>query len=37
MMSTQTQPAAPDPDPDPDEPTVVVADDKATALAELAW
>jgi hypothetical protein len=33
MMSTQTQSAAPD----DDEPTAVVADDKATALAELAW
>lgn len=35
MMSTQTQPAAPDAD--ADEPTVVVDDDKATALAALAW
>jgi hypothetical protein len=33
MMSTQTQAAAPD----AGEPTVVVADDKATALAGLAW
>jgi hypothetical protein len=33
MMSTQTQPAAPD----AGEPTVVVADDQATALAGLAW
>jgi hypothetical protein len=33
MMSMQTQPAAPD----AGEPTVVVADDKATALARLAW
>lgn len=32
-MSTQTQPAAPN----DDEPTAVVADDKATALAGLAW
>jgi hypothetical protein len=32
MMSTQTQPAAPD----PDEPTAIVAN-KATPLAELAW
>jgi hypothetical protein len=33
MVSTQTQPAAPD----ADDPTVVVADDKATALVGLAW
>jgi len=33
MMSTQTQPAAPD----ADEPTAIVADDKATALAAVAW
>ncbi|MDT5172113.1 MAG: hypothetical protein QOD02_5491 [Mycobacterium sp.] len=33
MMSAQTQPAAPD----AGKPTVVVADDKATALAGLAW
>jgi hypothetical protein len=32
-MSTQTQPAAPD----ADEPTIVVDDDRATALAALAW
>jgi hypothetical protein len=32
-MSTQTQPAAPD----ADEPTAIVADDKATELAALAW
>jgi hypothetical protein len=32
MMSTQTQPAAPD----PDEPTAIVAN-KATPLAALAW
>jgi len=35
-MSTQTQPAAAEP-PDADEPTAIVADDKATALAALAW
>ena len=33
MMSTQTQPATPD----ADEPTVIVTDEKATALAGLGW